>query len=189
MATETHTDDRNVTQRKDEIDRERAELRNEDPITGSPGSHPVGVGVGAAAAGAAGAAIGSVIPGAGTVIGGAVGAVVGAVAGGLAGKGVAEAIFPTEEDVYWRSAYRDRPYYDEESEFDYDRDYSAAYRFGYETAYEFSGSRFEDVEPTLAARWNDIRADSRLSWNEARHAVADAWERARGRTSADKSVP
>lgn len=188
MATETHTN-QNVTKRQDEIDRERAELRNEDPITGAPGSHPVGVGVGAAAAGAAGAAIGSVVPGVGTVIGGAVGAVVGAVAGGLAGKGVAEAIFPTEEDVYWRSAYRDRPYYDAESEFDYDRDYSAAYRFGYETAYEFSGSRFEDVEPTLAARWNEIRSDSRLSWLEARHAVADAWERARGRVPASKRVP
>jgi len=188
MAMETDTN-RNVTKRQAEIDRERAELRNEDPITGTPGSHPVGVGVGAAAAGAAGAAIGSVVPGVGTVVGGAVGAVVGAVAGGLAGKGVAEAIFPTEEDIYWRSVYRDRPYFDAESEFDYDRDYSAAYRFGYETAYEFSGSRFEDVEPTLEARWHEVKADSRLTWSEARHAVADAWARARGRTPAKNPVP
>ena len=189
MATETRKDNLNMTKRQDEIDREAAELRNEDPITGAPGSHPVGVGVGAAAAGAAGAAIGSIVPGVGTVIGGAIGAVVGAVAGGFAGKGVAEAIFPTEEDVYWRSAYRDRPYYDTDSEFDYDRDYSAAYRFGYETAYEFSGSRFEDVESTLATRWESAKADSRLTWVEARHAVADAWDRARGRVPSEKAVP
>lgn len=189
MSTETCRNDLDITRCQDEIDRVRSELRNEDPLSGAPGSHPLGVGVGAAAAGAAGAAIGSVVPGVGTVIGGAVGAVVGAVAGGLAGKGVAEAIFPTEEDVYWRAAYRDRPYFDDETEYDYDRDYSTAYRFGYETAYEFSGSRFEDIEPTLAARWDQMRADSRLSWDEARHAVADAWLRARGRTPVEQAVP
>src|SRR3954463_13774531 len=80
--------------------------RNPDPITGAPGSHPIGTGVGAAGAGAAGAAIGAV---AGPV-GAAVGAVVGAVAGGLAGKGVAEAVNPTEEDAYWRDNYSTRPY-------------------------------------------------------------------------------
>src|SRR3954469_20482519 len=69
---------------------------NPDPITGAPGSHPVGTGVGAAGGGAAGAAIGSMAGPIGT----AVGAVVGAVAGGLAGKGAAEAIDPTAEDAY-----------------------------------------------------------------------------------------
>src|SRR3982751_4572243 len=62
---------------------------NPDPITGAPGSHPIGTGIGAAGGGiAAGAAIGSFAGPVGTVIG----AVVGAVAGGLAGKGVAEMI-------------------------------------------------------------------------------------------------
>ena len=65
---------------------------NRDPITGTPGAHPVGTGVGAAAGGvAAGAAVGSVAGPVGTVVG----AAVGAVAGGLAGKGVAEKIDPT----------------------------------------------------------------------------------------------
>jgi len=74
---------------------------NPDPLTGAPGSHPVGVGVGAAGGAAAGAAIGSVGGPVGTVVGTAVGAV----AGGLAGKGVAEAINPTLEDEYWRENY------------------------------------------------------------------------------------
>jgi phage tail tape-measure protein len=64
---------------------------NSDPLSRSPGAHPVGVGVGAAGGGAAGAAVGAV---AGPV-GAAVGAAVGAVAGGLAGKGVAEVVNPT----------------------------------------------------------------------------------------------
>jgi uncharacterized protein (TIGR02271 family) len=65
---------------------------NRDPITGTPGAHPVGTGVGAIAGGvAAGAAVGTVAGPIGT----AVGAAVGAVAGGLAGKGVAEEVDPT----------------------------------------------------------------------------------------------
>ena len=56
---------------------------NRDPITGAPGSHPVGTGLGAAAGGmAAGAAAGTVAGPVGTAVGAAVGAVV----GGLAGK-------------------------------------------------------------------------------------------------------
>ena len=51
---------------------------NRDPITGAPGSHPVGTGLGAAGGGAAGAAIG-------TAVGGPVGAVVGAAAGAVVG--------------------------------------------------------------------------------------------------------
>ena len=49
---------------------------NPDPITGAPGSHPVGTGVGAAGAGAA-------ATWAGATIGGAVGGPVGAVVGGV----------------------------------------------------------------------------------------------------------
>src|SRR5829696_8613217 len=83
---------------------------NPDPITGAPGSHPIGTGVGAAGMGAAGAAIGAAVSGPAAPIGAAVGAVVGAVAGGLAGKGVAEVVNPTAEEEYWRDNYQNRPY-------------------------------------------------------------------------------
>src|SRR6185503_11003591 len=64
---------------------------NPDPLTGTPGAHPVGTGIGAMSGAAAGASIGAV---AGPVAA-ALGTVVGAVAGGLAGKGAAEAVHPT----------------------------------------------------------------------------------------------
>src|SRR5215210_7591519 len=121
---------------REERDRHDA---NRDPITGAPGSHPVGTGVGAAAGGAAGAAIGSVVPGVGTAVGGAVGAVVGAVAGGLAGKGVAEAIDPTTEDAYWRENYRNRPYVQPGTTYD---EYAPAYRYGWEARTRHRGRRF-----------------------------------------------
>jgi phage tail tape-measure protein len=77
--------------------RAHAQDANRDPITGTPGAHPVGVGLGAAAGGmATGAAVGTVAGPVGT----AVGAAVGAIAGGLAGKGIAEKIDPTVEETY-----------------------------------------------------------------------------------------
>src|ERR1700712_2744344 len=80
---------------------------NKDPLSGTPGAHPVGVGVGAAAGGmAAGAAIGTVAGPLGTAVGAAVGAIV----GGLRGKGGAESIDPTAEESYWRENYAGRDY-------------------------------------------------------------------------------
>src|SRR5688572_377340 len=99
---------------------------NRDPITGAPGSHPVGTGLGAAAGGmAAGAAAGTVAGPVGT----AIGAAVGAVAGGLAGKGIAEKIDPTVEDAYWAGQYEKEAYYDKRYSF---QDYQPGYRTGWE---------------------------------------------------------
>lgn len=98
---------------------------NRDPITGTPGAHPVGVGVGGVAGGlAAGAAAGTVFGPIGTLIGAAAGTVIGA----AAGKGVAERIDPTGEVDYWRDAHRTRPYYSDQ--YDFQRDYAGVYRAG-----------------------------------------------------------
>jgi uncharacterized protein (TIGR02271 family) len=81
----------NTQNRNDDPNREQD--ANRDPLTGEPGSHPVGTGAGAIAGGAAaGAATGTVAGPVGTGIG----AAAGAVAGGLAGKGAAEHFNPTE---------------------------------------------------------------------------------------------
>jgi uncharacterized protein YcfJ len=152
---------------------------NRDAITGTPGSHPVGVGIGAAAAGATGAAIGSVVPGVGTAVGAAIGAVVGAVGGGYAGKGVAEQIYPTEEDAYWREEYPRREYADRDRGYTYDIDYKDAYRFGYLAAHRYADYDFETVEPSLIEDWSQQHGSSRLEWSVARSAVRDAWTRAR----------
>lgn len=142
---------------------------NPDPITGAPGSHPVGTGVGAAATGAAGAAIGSVAGPVGT----AVGAVVGAVAGGLAGKDAAEGINPTTEDAYWRQNYKTRPYASSTSSYD---EYAPAYRYGWESRSRYSGKNFDDIEPDLRKNWAASRGTCRLDWDKARPAVRDAWQ-------------
>ncbi|NJL85022.1 MAG: glycine zipper family protein [Leptolyngbyaceae cyanobacterium SM1_1_3] len=159
---------------------------NPDPLTGEPGAHPVGTGVGAAGAGVVGTAFGAIVGG---PVGAAVGAVVGSVAGGLLGKGVAEQIDPTLEDNHWRDNYRSRPYV--ESDYDYDRDYSHAYRTGYEgyPNYASQNMTYADAEPRLREDYEKRRGSSQLSWDKAKHATQDAWNRVensvRGRREQD----
>ena len=145
---------------------------NRDPITGEPGSHPVGTGLGAAGAGAAGAAIGAAAGPVGAVIG----AAVGAVAGGLIGKGVAEVVDPTAEDAYWEKNYRSQSYYEQGSEYS---DYRPAYRAGYEGYASYAPSRrtFDEVEPDLQQRYESGKGNSRLGWSKARNAARAAWDR------------
>jgi uncharacterized protein (TIGR02271 family) len=152
---------------------------NPDPITGAPGSHPVGTGVGAAGGGAAGAAIGSMAGPIGT----AVGAVVGAVAGGLAGKGAAEAIDPTAEDAYWRENYKTRSYAK-------GTDYTTlapAYRYGWESRQRYAGKSFEEVEPNLRSDWDRSHGSAGMAWDKAKMAVRDSWDRVTGRDSASRT--
>jgi hypothetical protein len=143
---------------------------NPDPITGEPGSHPVGVGVGTAGGAAAGAALGAA--------GGPVGAVVGAVAGGLAGaaagKAAAEAIDPTAEDAYWRENHPRQEWADQDYTYD---DYRPAYRVGYQTAAEGRGRTYDDVESDLERRWESDKGESRLDWVRAKSAVRAGWHR------------
>jgi hypothetical protein len=162
-------------------DPDRAPDANRDPITGAPGSHPIGTGVGAAAAGAAatwaGAAIGAAISGPAAPIGGAIGAVVGAIAGGLAGKGVAEAMDPTTEDAYWREHHKTRPYFD--TAHSYDADYRPAYQYGWENRGRYEGKAFSDVESDLERGWEKAKGKSALAWEKAKHATRDAFDRDR----------
>jgi hypothetical protein len=154
-----------------------AATANPDPITGEPGAHPVGTGLGAAGAGAAGFAIGAVVGGpVGAPVGAALGGLAGAIGGGLAGKGIAEAINPTEEDAYWSSEYRTRPYFEQEYEY---ADYAPAYRVGYEGygQYGSAGGEFGDVEPALQEEYLKNRGGSKLGWDKAGPASRDAWER------------
>jgi len=146
---------------------------NRDPITGEPGSHPVGVGVGGAAGGlAAGAVAGTVFGPIGTLIGAAAGAVIGA----AAGKGVAERIDPTGEADYWREAAPERDYY--VGEYDFQRDYAGVYQAGAVARGEFPEQSWADTERRLQADWESQKGDSRLDWERARPAAQDAWERA-----------
>jgi len=153
---------------------------NRDPITGAPGSHPVGTGIGAALGGAGagiatavagGAIIGSAIGPVGTAIGAAVGAVI----GGLAGKAVAESIDPTAEEAYWRDNFGTRDYASAGSY----ESFRPAYGLAVERFELHPNKTFDDVESALARDWPDRRSDSTLDWNVARPAARDAWDRLR----------
>jgi hypothetical protein len=161
---------------------------NRDPITDTPGAHPIGTGVGALIGGAAagvgagaaiGAATGTVVGPVGTLIGAAVGAVV----GGLAGKGVAEAIDPTVEETYWRENYASRPYARGASF----QDYGPAYQYGVNSYSKYEGRNFAEVESDLERDWHHARGNSKLDWNGARVASQDAWNRLSDRV--DRHVP
>lgn len=155
--------------------------RNPDPITGAPGSHPVGTGLGAAAGGiAAGAAVGSVAGPVGTAIGAAAGAVV----GGLAGKGVAEKVDPTREDAYWRENHPRQGWAKGRS---YD-EFQPAYRAGYEGYAQYSDvpGTFEDREAELRRRYESTKP--KLSWEEARPATQAAWNRFDRKTTPNSTV-
>lgn len=149
----------------------RAEQRNEDPITGEAGSHPVGTGAGAALGGAAAGAAAGLAAG---PIGTAVGAVVGGVAGGLIGKSVAEQIDPTVEEAYWRDEYRNRDYVAEGDDFEV---YAPAYQYGWESRRTYHDRQWEDVEADLERDWANHPSSSTLAWDQARPATRDAWDR------------
>ena len=143
---------------------------NRDPITGEPGSHPVGTGVGSAGAAAVGAALGAPFGPIGMLVGGAIGAV----AGGAAGHAVGERIDPTGEAEYWKGAHTTRPYYDKSHKWD---DYEPAYRYGWESRTQHQDRKFNDVENDLSRNWETVKGKSALTWDRAKDAVRDAWDR------------
>ncbi len=150
--------------------------RNEDPITGSPGSHPAGTGIGAASGAATGAAVGAI----GGPVGAVIGGVSGAIVGGLIGHGIGEAVDPTE-DAYWRENHASRDYYDKGYGYD---DYEPAYRLGYNAAEARRGddkyvpAYDDDTDKALGEHYDkSFRGESKLDWDRARHATRDAYER------------
>jgi len=144
---------------------------------GKHGDHPVGGAVGAAIGAAAGGAAVGAAQGviAGTVAGlpgMAAGVAVGGVVGALAGKGIAQEVNPTTEDVYWSEHYKNRPYIEEDANYD---TYGPAYRYGVEAYTRYEGRAFDDIEPTLSEEWKNNGAP--LPWERARPASRDAYDR------------
>jgi len=144
---------------------------NLDPLTGTPGAHPIGTGAGAASGGVAGAAVGMA---AGGPAGSVIGAAIGAVAGGLAGKSAAEAVNPTAEEKFWRETFVREPYYEPGRTWGY---YAPAFRAGWEGRVRHDGRSFEDAEPALIAGYNVSKTELYPDWSAVRPAAKAAWER------------
>lgn len=144
---------------------------NRDPISGTPGAHPVGTGAGAASGGIAGAAAGMAVGG---PVGGVIGAAVGAVAGGLAGKGAAEAVNPTAEEQFWKETYVREPFYVTGRPYEY---YAPGFRAGWEGRVRHDGRSFDEAEPELMLEYNECKSELDPGWNEVSPAARAAWNR------------
>ena len=137
---------------------------NRDPITGEPGSHPVGTGVGSAGGAAAGAAIGAF----GGPIGALIGGAIGAIAGGAAGHTAGEAIDPTGEEQYWRTQHKPDEW----------NDLGPAYKYGWESRSRMRDRNWDDrLENDLREGWEKAKGSSKLAWDKARNATRKAWDR------------
>ena len=144
---------------------------NRDPLSGAPGSHPLGTGAGAASGGLTGAAVGMAIGG---PVGSVICAAVGAVAGGLSGKSAAEVLNPTAEEEYWRAAHVNEPYYMNGNDYDF---YAPGFRAGWEGRVRYEGRSFDDAEAELAENYNRSRIDGGATWQELSAAANAAWNR------------
>jgi len=151
---------------------------NRDPLSGTPGAHPLGTSAGAASGGVAGAAIGTVLGG---PLGAVIGAAVGAVAGGLAGSGAAEAVNPTAEEQFWKETFLREPYYVAGKTYEY---YAPGFRAGWEGRVRYDGRSFEEAEPDLAAAYKLGRTELQPAWHEIRPAARAAWDRIGQRSKA-----
>ncbi|WP_334045024.1 hypothetical protein [Acinetobacter baumannii] len=147
------------------------------PDMNEGGENLVATGAGTLRGAAVGAAFGVVGGPPGAVVGGIIGGVVGA----IAGNDIAQTNNQKddsndwqEEDNYWRENYKKMPYYSEDKNLEYDRDYRAAYRLGYENRVHNNAEiNFSEVESKLKAKWEQVKGSSRLQWEEAKFAVED----------------
>ncbi|MFW1777566.1 hypothetical protein ACG9XQ_10670 [Acinetobacter baumannii] len=150
---------------------------NHVPDMNEGGENLVATGAGALGGAAVGAAFGVVGGPPGAVVGGIIGGVVGA----IAGSDIAQTNNQKddsndwqEEDNYWRENYKKMPYYTEDKNLEYDRDYRAAYRLGYENRVDNNAEiNFSEVESKLKTKWEQVKGSSRLQWEEAKFAVED----------------
>ncbi|MBL5018518.1 hypothetical protein I0P09_12440 [Acinetobacter baumannii] len=150
---------------------------NHVPDMNEVGENLVATGAGTLGGAAVGAAFGVVGGPPGAVVGGIIGGVVGA----IAGNDIAQTNNQKddsndwqEQDNYWRENYKKMPYYSEDKNLEYDRDYRAAYRLGYENRVHNNAEiNFSEVESKLKAKWEQVKGSSRLQWEEAKFAVED----------------
>lgn len=81
-----------------------------------------------------------------------------------------------DEDKYWRSNYRSRPY---AGSADYDV-YRPGFRYGFESANRYQNRSWNDVEPELSKGWNTYPHRGNSTWDQVKNAVRDAWDRVTG---------
>lgn len=86
-----------------------------------------------------------------------------------------------DEDTYWRTNYRNRPYASSGS-YDYEY-YRPGYRYGYDAANRYEGRNWADVESELSSSWSKYEHRGSATWEQVKAAVRDAWDRVTGKRS------
>jgi hypothetical protein len=81
----------------------------------------------------------------------------------------------SDEDTYWRTNFRTRPYASS-TEYDYDY-FQPGFRYGYDSAYRYSDREWKDVEADLSRQWNSYEHRAKSTWEQVKGAVRDAWDR------------
>ena len=175
MDTTTKTTDRDAAKKARDaeklVDLPPHGPRNPDPLTNTPGSHPIETGIGAVLGGAAS---GLVVGAVGGPVGALVGAIAGgAIAGGLAGKGVGELIDPTTEDNWIRNLLAGKP----EPTGQWETDARQAYRFGWRAESRHPRHTFAQAESGVRAEWEAEFPTGR--WDTHRSHVRDGYEQGR----------
>jgi hypothetical protein len=82
-----------------------------------------------------------------------------------------------DEDTYWRTNYRQRPYASTGAQYEF---YRPAYRFGYDAASRYEGRDWASVEPELSRSWDTYEHRGESTWDHMKAAVRDAWDRITG---------
>jgi hypothetical protein len=83
-----------------------------------------------------------------------------------------------DEDTYWRTNYRSRPYASSAGR-DYEY-YQPGYRYGYEAANRYQNRSWNDVEGNFSRDWAMYEDLGSLTWEQIKDAVRDAWDRVTG---------
>jgi hypothetical protein len=83
-----------------------------------------------------------------------------------------------DEDTYWRTNYRNRPYASSAGR-DYEY-YQPGYRYGYEVGSRYSDRDWDDIEPELSREWDTYEHRGSSTWEQMKDAVRDAWDRITG---------
>lgn len=87
-----------------------------------------------------------------------------------------------QEDEYWRTNYRTRPYASGSST-EYDV-YRPGFRYGYESASRYRDRSWNDVESELSSDWSKYEHRGASTWEQVKDAVRDAWDRVTGKRHA-----
>jgi hypothetical protein len=84
-----------------------------------------------------------------------------------------------DEDAYWRTNYRNRPYVSAGAD-EYDL-YRPGYKYGYEAANKYEGRNWDEVESDLSSSWHTYEDRGNSTWEQIKGAVRDAWDRVTGK--------